>query len=81
VDVQERQHWDEYMKAYEDMFNHTSTGRAPWHIIPADHKWFTRVAVADIIVSTMKSLGLAYPKVSKEKEEELKKGKAILENE
>ena len=49
------------MRAYEDVFSNTSTPWAPWHIIPADRKWFTRVAVADIIVKTLGSLGLKYP--------------------
>ena len=58
ADVQERRHWDEYMAAYEDMFNHTSTKWAPWYIIPADHKWFTRLAVAATINATLKGLQL-----------------------
>lgn len=80
-DVKERGHWDEYMEAYEDMFNHTSTPWAPWYIIPADNKWFTRAAVADIIVSKLKSLDLKYPTLSKERMEELLKAKEMLENE
>ncbi len=79
-DVKERAHWDEYMQAYEDVFNHTSTPWAPWYIIPADNKWFTRTAVADIIVSKLKSLDLKYPTLSKEKMEELLKAKEMLEN-
>ena len=63
-DVKERQHWDSYMAAYEDVFNHTSTPWAPWHIIPADHKWFTRLAVADILCRQLEALDLAYPTVS-----------------
>src|SRR5258708_16303419 len=63
-DIEERHHWDDYMKAYEDMFSNTSTEWAPWHIIPADNKWFTSVAVADIITKKLKSLNLKYPNVS-----------------
>ena len=81
ADVQERQHWDKYMDAYEDLFSNTSTAWAPWHIIPADHKWFTRIAVADIIVSKLESLKLKYPEVSKERKEGLLKAKKMLEKE
>lgn len=71
TDAQERRHWNAYMKAYEDVFNHTSTRWAPWHIIPADHKWFTRVAAADVIVSRLKSLKLSYPTVTKQQKQTL----------
>lgn len=71
TDAQERRHWNAYMKAYEDVFNHTSTKWAPWHIIPADHKWFTRVAAADVIVSRLKSLKLSYPTVTKQQKRAL----------
>jgi PPK2 family polyphosphate:nucleotide phosphotransferase len=80
-DAKERGHWKEYMTAYEDMFNNTSTEWSPWHIIPADNKWFTRAAVADLIVSKLKSLKLHYPKVSEAHKEELLKAKALLESE
>ncbi len=80
-DVKERGHWDEYMHAYEEVFNHTSTPWAPWYIIPADNKWFSRAAVADIIVSKLKSLDLKYPTLSKERMEELLKAKEMLEKE
>ncbi len=80
-DARERQFWDEYMKAYEDVFNHTSTEWAPWHVIPADHKWFTRICVAYFIYEKMKSLNLAYPKVSEEHYAEVLRAKEILETE
>jgi PPK2 family polyphosphate:nucleotide phosphotransferase len=80
-DAKERGFWHEYMAAYEDMFNHTSTEHAPWHIIPADHKWFTRAAVADVIISKLKSLKLSYPTVSEEHRQNLLKAKEMLENE
>ncbi len=79
ADVAEREHWDEYMRAYEDVFTHTSTKWAPWRIVPADHKWFTRVAVADIIVSTLEGLKLKYPKVSEEAQKALQEQKRLLE--
>ena len=69
------------MVAYEEMFSNTSTAWAPWHIVPADHKWFTRVAVADIIVSKLESLRLKYPEVSKERKQGLLKAKKVLEKE
>ncbi|HUI09817.1 MAG TPA: polyphosphate kinase 2 family protein [Bacteroidota bacterium] len=61
ADVRERGFWRDYMRAYEDVFNATSTSWAPWYVIPADRKWFTRVAVADIIVRALQSLHLRYP--------------------
>ena len=81
TDVKERAHWDDYMMAFEDAFNHTSTEHAPWHIVPADHKWFTRTVVADIIVEKLKALKLRYPAISKEHRQHLLKAKKLLENE
>jgi len=78
-DVKERGFWDKYMNAYEDVLSHTSTEAAPWHIIPADHKWFTRVAVADIIITKLKSLKSAYPTISEEHKQELLKAREQLE--
>ncbi|GAX40435.1 hypothetical protein NIES4075_14000 [Tolypothrix sp. NIES-4075] len=80
-DVVERAFWDDYMQAYEDIFNHTSTKSAPWYIIPADRKWFTRLVVADIICSKLKELNLKYPTVSEEHQRQLLKAKQLLENE
>ncbi len=80
-DAKERGHWDNYMKAYEDVFNRTSTKWAPWYIIPADNKWFARVAVADIIATKLKSLKLRYPVVSEAHKQELLLAKEALENE
>ena len=81
ADVKERAHWDDYQKAFEAVFNHTSTKWAPWYVIPADHKWFTHAAVADIIISKLKSLNLKYPTVSKERMQELQVAREMLENE
>jgi PPK2 family polyphosphate:nucleotide phosphotransferase len=77
-DIRERRYWDDYMEAYEEMFNQTSTDWAPWFIIPADYKWFTRLCVSEIIVATLKSLGLKYPKLSDEELAELQKAKEEL---
>src|SRR5882672_10543199 len=80
-DAKERGHWEDYMKAYEDVFKHTSTKWAPWHIIPADNKWFTRMTVADLIVTKLKSMKLHYPTVNEQHLQELIKAKEALENE
>jgi PPK2 family polyphosphate:nucleotide phosphotransferase len=80
-DAKERAFWDDYMTVYEDMFNHTSTEVAPWHIISADHKWFTRLAVAGTIYAQLKELNLHYPKVNEEKHQELLQAKVMLESE
>ena len=62
-DMAERDHWDEYLDAYEDMIRNTATKDSPWYVVPADNKWFTRVVVAAAVVDTLDSLDLAYPKV------------------
>ncbi|MEG4998995.1 polyphosphate kinase 2 family protein [Microcoleus sp. B4-D4] len=79
-DAKERAFWDDYMAVYEDMFNHTSTEYAPWYIIPADRKWFTRLVVAGIIYTQLKELNLKYPTLSKEQHQELLTAKKILES-
>jgi PPK2 family polyphosphate:nucleotide phosphotransferase len=81
ADILERRHWDAYMDAYEEMFNWTSTPQAPWYIIPADHKWFTRYAVVSIINHTLDRLHLAYPSVSREEKKALLAAKALMEKE
>ncbi len=78
-DMKERDHWDTYMTVYEDMFNHTSTEWAPWYIIPADHKWFSRLAVASVLHHTLDQLDLTYPTVSEEQKAALLVAKAELE--
>jgi PPK2 family polyphosphate:nucleotide phosphotransferase len=77
-DAEERHHWDDYMKAYQDMFSHTSTEWAPWYIVPANNKWYTHVVVSDLLVQTLKNLKLRYPVVNKEHRERLQKAKALL---
>ena len=77
-DIKERQHWDQYQSAYEDIFNHTSTSAAPWSIIPADHKWYTRLAVAEIIVKRLEELDLKYPTVNPEHDVILKEARDRL---
>ncbi|WP_342234967.1 polyphosphate kinase 2 family protein [Inquilinus sp. OTU3971] len=80
-DVAERQLWPDYMKAYEEMIRATATPHAPWHVVPADSKWFTRLAVAAAIVDAVEGLGLAYPKVEPEQADKLQAARAALENE
>jgi PPK2 family polyphosphate:nucleotide phosphotransferase len=70
-DVRERQHWDAYMKAYEQAIRHTAAPHAPWYVVPADRKWFTRLVVAAAIIDTLDSLDLRYPQVGPERREEL----------
>jgi PPK2 family polyphosphate:nucleotide phosphotransferase len=77
-DVRERQKWGSYQRAYEDMIRNTSTDYAPWHVIPADHKWFTRLVVAEVIVAALESLELSYPKVSNAKRKELAAARTAL---
>jgi PPK2 family polyphosphate:nucleotide phosphotransferase len=77
-DLKEREFWDDYMEAYEDMIRHTATEDAPWYVVPADNKWFTRVVVAAAVVSTLDSLDLAYPKVGPEKLKALAAAKRAL---
>jgi PPK2 family polyphosphate:nucleotide phosphotransferase len=77
-DIHERAYWDDYMKAYEDMIRHTASKKAPWYVVPADNKWFTRIVVAAAIIDTLDSLQLHYPEVSKEAREELEKARQEL---
>ena len=81
ADMKERQCWDDYIDAYEDMFNHTSTKWAPWYIVPADNKWFTRLAVAAVIHDTLRNLNLAYPTVSEQQKQALSAASDELESE
>lgn len=78
-DAIERTYWDSYMSAYEAMVNRTSTVLAPWHVIPADHKWFTRLAVAATIYAKLKSMNLSYPSLSNEQKADLMHARAMIE--
>jgi PPK2 family polyphosphate:nucleotide phosphotransferase len=81
TDLSERQKWSNYMEAYEEMLNKTTTKWAPWYIIPADKKWVTHTSVSEIILSQIKKLDLKYPILSKEESVALEKAKAELEKE
>ena len=71
ADIEERKFWDQYMNAYEEMIRNTATPDAPWFVVPADNKWFTRAAIAAAVIDALASLNLSYPKVGEEKQKEL----------
>ena len=77
-DAAEREHWDQYMEAYEDMIRHTATKKAPWYVVPADNKWFPRVVVAAAVIETLDSLDLHYPIVGPDQLKELAAAKREL---
>ena len=81
ADAQERQHWDAYMEAYEDAIRATATPFAPWYVVPADNKWFTRLVVASAVIDALEQMDLAYPEVDEAKKAELAKARAALEGE
>jgi PPK2 family polyphosphate:nucleotide phosphotransferase len=78
-DVKEREHWDDYMAAYEDMIRNTATKAAPWYVVPADNKWFARIVVAAAIIDALDSLDLKYPKADDRKLKELAAAKRALQ--
>jgi PPK2 family polyphosphate:nucleotide phosphotransferase len=80
-DIPERERWDEYMAAYEDMIRHTATPESPWHVVPADNKWFTRLVVAAAIINELESLKLSYPSVGAEAKEHIEAARISLERE
>jgi PPK2 family polyphosphate:nucleotide phosphotransferase len=77
-DVLERQHWEKYMHVYEDMIRNTSMKHAPWYVVPADHKWFARLIVAEAIIDAMESLDLSFPKMDTERRKELQDARSAL---
>lgn len=77
-DSKEREHWKDYMDAYEETIRRTATRYAPWYVVPADNKWFTRVVVAAAVIEALAALDLAYPKVGKRKLEELEAARHTL---
>ena len=80
ADVRERQFWDDYQDAYEDMIRNTSTEDAPWYVVPADNKWFTRLVLSEVIVHTLEELDLAYPRIDAAKRKELQAARRSLQN-
>jgi PPK2 family polyphosphate:nucleotide phosphotransferase len=78
ADISERKFWDDYMKAYEKAIKETSTEHCPWYVLPADKKWFTRIAISTIILDTLKGLKLKYPVLPKAEKEKLEEAKKTL---
>jgi polyphosphate kinase 2 (PPK2 family) len=81
ADIRERQCWSDYMAAYQDAIRHTASKHAPWFVVPADNKWFTRLVVAAVIVETLESLNLSYPKMDAAKRRELQAARRMLAGE
>jgi PPK2 family polyphosphate:nucleotide phosphotransferase len=77
-DIKERAHWDDYMKAYEDLLSHTSTKHAPWFVVPADDRWFARISIGSIIYREFERLKLSYPVVSEEQKQQLAEARKLL---
>jgi PPK2 family polyphosphate:nucleotide phosphotransferase len=80
-DIHERRYWDDYQAAYEELLNATNTSWAPWYVVPADRKWFVRAAIANIVVTTLESLHLRYPKLSGEAAAQLEQFRQQRESE
>jgi len=80
-DFEERQYWDEYQKAFEAAINKTATKESPWYVVPADHKWYMRYVVSEIILHTLKKMDPKYPEVTKERLEQFAEYKEQLEKE
>jgi PPK2 family polyphosphate:nucleotide phosphotransferase len=78
ADIREREHWDEYQKAIDAMLSNTSTEQAPWYVVPADHKWFTRLAAAAILIRTLAEINPRYPRVDVERLAEMSAARARL---
>jgi PPK2 family polyphosphate:nucleotide phosphotransferase len=78
ADAREREFWDDYMDAYEDMIRHTATEAAPWYVVPADNKWFTRLVVSAVVIETLAALDLKFPEVDRSRLRELAAARAAL---
>ncbi len=81
ADVREREFWDDYMHAFQEAIRATASKHAPWFVVPADNKWFTRLVVAAAIVETVAKLDLAYPKIDADTKKELAAARATLAHE
>jgi polyphosphate kinase 2 (PPK2 family) len=78
ADVHERKYWSDYMHAFQEAIRATASEHAPWYVVPADNKWFTRIVVSAVVIDALESLDLAYPKVDEAKRKELEAAKKIL---
>jgi PPK2 family polyphosphate:nucleotide phosphotransferase len=81
ADIEERGKWDDYMRAYEKAIKETATKDCPWYVVPADKKWFTRIAISTIVLETLNNLKLKYPALEKEEKDKLEESKKLLEKE
>jgi len=81
ADIEERKYWNDYMAAYKKAINETATDQSPWYVIPADKKWFTRIAVSTIILDTLQNLKLKYPTLDKEEQSKLGEAARLLKEE
>jgi PPK2 family polyphosphate:nucleotide phosphotransferase len=81
ADIEEREKWHDYMRAYEKAIKETATKDCPWYIVPADKKWFTRIAISTIVLETLNNLKLKYPALEKEEKDKLEESKKLLEKE
>jgi polyphosphate kinase 2 (PPK2 family) len=81
ADIKERELWKDYRKAYEEMLENTSNDFAPWFVVPADDKWYTRLMLANIIVHELSKLDLSFPSLSTQQKKELEDSKKILSGE
>jgi polyphosphate kinase 2 (PPK2 family) len=79
ADVHEREYWDDYQKAYEDMIRKTATKHAPWYVVPSDNKWFTHLVISAVIAETLEEIGVSFPKVDAAKRKELQAARQTLE--
>jgi PPK2 family polyphosphate:nucleotide phosphotransferase len=80
-DIREREHWDEYQRAFDQMLSHTSTEWAPWYVVPADHKWFTRLATAAILIRALAEIDPQYPRPAPEVLRQMAEARALLQAE
>ena len=78
-DIAEREHWDDYQALYEEAIRKTSHDYSPWYVVPADHKWFSRLIVSQVVRDTLEDMDPQIPKLSKEEEKDLGKWRNILE--
>jgi PPK2 family polyphosphate:nucleotide phosphotransferase len=81
ADVREREHWHDYMNAYEDMVRNTAAPEAPWYVVPSDHKWFMHSVVSSAIIQTLEELKLAFPTVDRKRRKALETAREVLEKE
>ena len=77
-DIKERGHWNQYMKAYEETIKNTATEYAPWYVVPADHKWFTRLVVAAAVIDALEEMDVAFPKINRAQRKQLALARVAL---